>query len=380
MNILVVTPYYKPSYTFGGPVNSVSKIAEGLSRSKGIHLEVFTTNANGNESLPVETNKEINVDGVKVRYFKRYSPNNSFFIAPGQTLQLIRTIRKFDIIHVNMWWNWVSILSGLVAILFGKKLVVAPRGSITEYIVNYKNSSVKKAIHRFIGRWILNRAHFHLTSNVELIDTRKVTEVRNYSIIYNLISLPVHVPVSYDTGNEHFTIIFMSRVHPKKGIELLLEAIAMSKTPLVLKIAGDGESEYIEKLKRLVADLKIEDKVIWLGWLDNTKKFEELSKSDLFALTSYNENFANVVVESLFVGSPVLITNEVGLSDFVRENKLGWTVSCNAKEISSALETISTQKEQLSDMRRRARDIIFNTFTEQQLVAEYRSMYQTLLK
>jgi glycosyltransferase involved in cell wall biosynthesis len=380
MNILVVTPYYKPSYTFGGPVNSISKIAESLSGSKGIHLEVFTTNANGTDSLPVETNKEINVDGVKVRYFKRYSPNNSFFIAPGLTLQLIKTIRRFDIIHVNMWWNWVSILSGLLAILYGKKLVVAPRGSITEYIVNYKNSSIKKAIHAMIGKWILNRAHFHLTSNVELVDTRKVTKVNRFSIIYNLIDLPVQVPVSYATGNETFTIIFMSRVHPKKGIELLLQAIAMIETPLILKIAGDGEPEYVDTLKRLIADLKIEEKVVWLGWLDNTRKFEELAKSDLFALTSYNENFANVVVESLFVGTPVLITNEVGLSDFVRENKLGWTVSCDAKEIGSTLETISVQKQQLSEMRQRARGVISNTFTEQQLVAEYISMYQTLLK
>lgn len=381
MKILFVTPYYKPSFIFGGPVNSVSKLAESLVNVDDIDLEVYTTNANGLENLDQRTNTTTIVDGVKVKYFTRYFPGNSFFISPSLSVALLKSIRKYDIIHVNMWWNWVSIISALIAIIFGKKVVISPRGSITEYIVSYKNAKIKKLIHRLVGEWVLKKSHFHLTSNVELIDTKKITPVNSYDIIYNLIDLPILKEVKTRRKSEGiFTMIFMSRVHEKKGIELLLNSLAMIESPILLKIAGDGEKEYVEKLKRLTSELGISSKVEWLGWLDNTRKFDELMKSDLFVLTSYNENFANVVVEALYASTPVLVTNEVGLSDFVQQNGLGWTTESNVSAITETVKLILGQTDFHNNIIEKSQDIVLATFTPRQLANEYVNMYKRISK
>ena len=379
MKILFVTPYYKPSFIFGGPVNSVSKLAESIINIDNIDLEVYTTNANGLKNLDQKTNNSTIVDGVKVKYFKRYFANNSFFISPALSMALLRSIRKYDIIHVNMWWNWVSIISALIAIIFGKKVVISPRGSITEYIINYKNSKLKKLIHQSIGEWILKKSHFHLTSNVELNDTKKITPVNSYDIIYNLIDLPILKGVKKRRDSEGtFTMIFMSRVHEKKGIELLLNSLALIESPILLKIAGDGEKEYVEKLKGLILELGITSKVEWLGWLDNRRKFDELMKSDLFVLTSYNENFANVVVEALYASTPVLVTNEVGLSDFVQHNGLGWTTESNVAAITETIKLILGQVEIHNNIIEKSQDIVLATFTPRQLANEYVNMYKSI--
>lgn len=381
MKILFVTPYYKPSFIFGGPVNSISKLAESLINIDGIDLEVYTTNANGLTNLDQETKTNVAtvVSGVKVKYFTRYFVNNSFFISPGLSLALLRSIRKYDVVHVNMWWNWVSIVSALIAILSGKKVVISPRGSITEYIVNYKNKKVKKVIHNLIGEWILKKSHFHLTSNVELNDTNKITPINDYHIIYNLIDLPKLKETSRSHRDESkFTMIFMSRVHEKKGIELLLRSLSQIEENIVLKIAGDGEKEYVEKLKNLVTELGISNKVEWLGWLDNSRKFEELRNSDLFVLTSYNENFANVVVEALYSSTPVLVTNEVGLSDFVQDKGLGWTTQSDVSAITKTVKFILGRRDILDSISEKSRDVVLATFTANQLASEYVKMYKSI--
>ena len=68
----------------------------------------------------------------------------------------------------------------------------------------------------------------------------------------------------------------------------------------------------------------------WLGWQDREEKFVTLMQADLFVLTSYNENFANAVIEALHAGTPVLISGEVGVSSFVKKHDLGWICETTA--------------------------------------------------
>src|SRR5690606_22328250 len=100
-----------------------------------------------------------------------------------------------------------------------------------------------------------------------------------------------------------------------------------------LRIAGSGDEEYVEKLKRYAERLEIASNLEWLGWKNREEKFVALMKSDCIVLTSHNENFANVVIESLHVGTPVIVSEDVGLAPFVRENDLGWVTKLNADDI-----------------------------------------------
>ena len=87
----------------------------------------------------------------------------------------------------------------------------------------------------------------------------------------------------------------------------MLNALIDVSVPYHLDIAGDGEESYIAELKNIVSRNNIQHKISWLGF-HNENKFELIHQHDLLILPSYDENFGNVVIESLSVGTPVLIT------------------------------------------------------------------------
>jgi glycosyltransferase involved in cell wall biosynthesis len=174
---------------------------------------------------------------------------------------------------------------------------------------------------------------------------------------------------------------FISRIEPKKGLELLIEALSKVNFDYRLKIAGTGEQNYIDSLKALSVGLGNSDKLNWLGWKDNQEKFEFYSDIDLLALTSYNENFAVVVVESLSVGTPVLISENVGLSDYVLKNKLGFVTGIDDTSlIALKLDEVYQQKLERDEISQIAPQIIRSDFDENKLLKQYCEVYATLAK
>ncbi|MFC5283188.1 glycosyltransferase [Pedobacter alpinus] len=152
-----------------------------------------------------------------------------------------------------------------------------------------------------------------------------IKEKRFIFIIHNIVKVPANLPLRDRVYDGTLKLIFLSRIHHKKGIELLLEALALVDFPFQLSIVGEGDIEYVESLKLKVKNLGLEDCINWVGAVYGDEKFKLLAENDLFVLPSYNENFANVVIESLAVGTPVLISDKVGLAQFVVKNELGLT-------------------------------------------------------
>ena len=100
-------------------------------------------------------------------------------------------------------------------------------------------------------------------------------------------------------------LLFLSRIHNKKGLETIFEALLQTSNDWFLDIAGDGEDDYVEFLKAEVKRLNLEEKVNWLGWVNGQAKQQLLAHADIFILPSKNENFANAALEALAQGTPV---------------------------------------------------------------------------
>jgi glycosyltransferase involved in cell wall biosynthesis len=127
-------------------------------------------------------------------------------------------------------------------------------------------------------------------------------------------------------------ILVLSRFHPGKGLEVLLDAFLslvkeaeFSEWQLVL--AGDGPPEYIRKLKGKVSDLNYRASVSFPGWIEGAEKEAFLSNASLLALPSYHENFGLCVMEALSRGVPVLISPHVDLAPDVEAAGAGWIAS-----------------------------------------------------
>jgi glycosyltransferase involved in cell wall biosynthesis len=118
-----------------------------------------------------------------------------------------------------------------------------------------------------------------------------------------------------------------------------------------------------------------EAEIRWLGWIEGQEKFRLLAEADLLVLTSYNENFANVVLEALAVGTPVLLSEQVGLSDYVREKGMGWVTPLDAGSIAAALETAWKAEEERSRIRAQAPLRIREDFEAVQVAKRYLEAY-----
>ncbi len=420
MKILHVNASYKPAYVYGGPTISVAKLCEevgfdsaqpdeGFAQSgfdsaqpdndslptrqagaqpdsdyrQKIEVSVYTTLANGREELPYTNGELLNVNGVNVRYFKRITKDHSHF-SPSFLIHFWKNVNVFDIIHIHAWWNLVSVGAAFICVLKGRPYILSPRGTLSTYSFYNRKAIVKRFFHSLVGKPLLKRATFQVSSAKEKRDIEQIFDASAKAyIIPNFVELKRAWEKDFAVNLNHqkAEILFFSRIEEKKGLEFLLEACALLTIPYHLTIAGSGEEVYVRTLKILSEKLGIAQHVTWLGLVASEHKFEVLAQYDLLVLPSYDENFANVVIESLACGTPVLLSPKVGLADYVTEKKLGWVVDQDSKLIASHLEMIfeKTKAESIS-LRKAARLTIKEDFSEKALTKAYIHFYQSIMK
>ncbi|WP_231461782.1 XrtY-associated glycosyltransferase XYAG1 [Pedobacter sp. Leaf132] len=434
MKIIHITPSYKPAYVYGGPIVSVAKLCEALVNCKTqeveslelqveggaqyveslrqkIELKVYTTTANGKTELDVDIETPILADGVLVTYFKRWTKDHSHF-SPGLLWGLRKVIRQAQhdnlIIHIHAWWNLVSVLSCLIAKWYKIPVVLSPRGMLTRYTLNNKSSISKKLLHRLIGLKLLKYCHVHVTSEQEIRDVLQIVQPKSNMVIANLVDVQKIVVKGEDrvSGNKYqvssleeqvaeesekivaeqkvntsvFKLLFLSRIEEKKGLELLFDALATTEFDYYLTIAGTGDEDYVKSLKKKAKSLKLAERVEWIGQVSNDKKFSIMAHHDLLVLPSYNENFANVVIESLSVGTSVLLSEKVGLADYVEANKLGWICNLNPEDIAVKLSESYQHHSKRENIRVIAPVVIRKDFNDQLLVGKYLEFYESVLR
>ncbi|MVN92770.1 XrtY-associated glycosyltransferase XYAG1 [Mucilaginibacter aquatilis] len=372
MKILFIVPSYKPAYIYGGPIVVVALLAEELVKA-GHEVVVYTTTANGKSELDVIPGQELLVDGVKVTYFKRVTGDHTH-ASPDLWKHLGKTVKQFDAVHIHSWWNLLVIGAAWVCRRNGVKPILSPHGMFSNYILETNNSGKKRWIHKLLGRKLLEYSWLHVSTQLEWEESKAIIPSWKGAVIPNLVKLS---DKRYPrVKNDIFTVAFLSRVDPKKGLDVLIKALSKVDFDYHLKIAGSGEEEYLNSLKELAKECGNADKLEWVGWKSGEDKFEYLSGVDLFALTSHSENFAIVVIESLSVGTPVMISKNVGLYNYVQSNNLGWVTSMDIQEIASQLNTIVQSKEKLERINTQVPEIIHHEYNGQVLANQYLDLYQ----
>ncbi len=161
-------------------------------------------------------------------------------------------------------------------------------------------------------------------------------------------------------------------------MELLFEALSKIVMDWTLTIAGSGEKVYVQSLKQKAESLKIDHKINWIGQVKNVDKFNLLAEHNLMVLTFHNENFANVVIESLSMGTPVLISEKVGLADYVLHKKLGWVTALNVEAIRLELTKACEDFAHRNQIREHAPSIIAQDFNPKHLIQDYIKLYQSI--
>ena len=175
-------------------------------------------------------------------------------------------------------------------------------------------------------------------------------------------------------------VLFLSRLHHKKGIDLLLPAFAEgapSNARLVL--VGPGDPETIARVDADAQRLRIADRVIRTGMLRGADRIAAFADADLFCLPSYQENFGVVVVEAGAAGTPVLISDQVNIHQQIADAGCGRVVPCEVKPLGEALRVMLADPEALRAMGARAREHHRHHFSWERIADQLTTQYQRLL-
>lgn len=175
-------------------------------------------------------------------------------------------------------------------------------------------------------------------------------------------------------------VLFLSRLHPKKGVPLLLEAFAQTQNlGAALVLVGGGTPEYEAQLRALAAQSAGAENVFWVGMLPRAECLQALADADLFVLPSYQENFGNAVVEAMAIGVPVVISDQVALYPEVESAGAGSVCQTNAQDVAAHLTRWLSDAPARLDAGQKARAFALERFDWTAIAARWNQHYAQIL-
>jgi glycosyltransferase involved in cell wall biosynthesis len=388
MKVLHVIPSIAP--VRGGPSTAVIEMVKSLQKAD-CEVEIATTNDNGETLLDIPLNCLQDYQGVPVRFFARFSPNipavREYAFSTELTQWLWQHIQDYELIHVHAIFSYPSTVAMAIARLRNIPYIVRPLGQLCQW--SLQQSAAKKSLYlNVIERKNINQsASLHLTSNAEKQEIEQLNlECKNFVIPHGL-ALPKIIPDASQLLRNYFQlppkepiILFLSRIHPKKGLEYLIQALAQIKDKkFTLIIAGNGDSDYEAQINSCLHDYGLEDCSLMTGFVEGELKQLLLQGANLFVLTSYSENFGVAVLEALAAGTPALVTPGVALAQEIEQNDLGYVVpqepTAIAKAIEKHLELPESEENKLSQ---RTRQFVLDNYSWEQIAQQLLTVYSVL--
>ncbi len=372
MKLLVVVPYYKPAFIYGGPARSVPNLCEGLAM-QGVDVTVYTTNANGPKYLDVVPNIATDIDGVKLTYFRQVT-RNSIFYSPSLADACKATAQHFDLVYVASTWGYPFIPACSAAHQCNTPYVISPRTAFMHE--TWRGKYIKKWIyHSLIEKNYINTATaLHYTTELEYQESKWLKLNPRPFIVPNPVSSSEFANLSsrglfrkkFGISTDAQVVLFLGRVDPRKGIDITLESFARVATnyPMAkLVIAGPEEDSYVQTLKQMSSQLKITDQVLFTDYLDSQSRLSALADADVFILTSYSENFGMAIVEAMYAGLPVVISDRVGIADEIKAGNAGVVVSLDIDAISVKLAQLLSSSQMRRDLGQKAKALAFKRYS-----------------
>jgi len=253
--------------------------------------------------------------------------------------QLASTLRDViqanDVVHAHGIWEQVQHSGMTVCRELGKPYVVTPHGMLTQWSLRQK--WLKKKIYMMLRlrRDLEGAAALHFTSATErdavaLLKLRPKVIVEPLGVdLREFESLPAKgsFRAKFPGIAGRKIVLFLGRVHPGKGLEYLIPALAaIERDDAMLVAVGPDSGGYQSVLKRMADENKVAQRVLFTGMLRGRDRIEALTDADIFAIPSEHENFGVVVVEALACGTPVIVSNGVALSGEVTAAGVGASV------------------------------------------------------
>lgn len=335
-----------------GPSRSVPALCVALAR-RGHQVELAYVDYGSRPEVPGVRSHVYNLSRWPGLRFATWST--------GLLRYLLTADLRGVLLHVHGLWHFPTIYPAWAHALKGVPLVCSPRGTLGAWPLS--RSPARKRVSLALGQgYALREAAFlHATSQEEAADFRAYGLANPIVVAPNVV--PSEGPVDLESRRPP-TVLFLSRLHPKKNVEALLGAWPFVKAAVPdakLLIAGSSELGYREKLEQLVASSALPD-VRFVGELLGEPKAAALREAQVFAFPSHNENFGMVVAEAMAAGALVVTSTGTPWS-VLEERSLGRQVAPTAEAFGPAIvQQLTLAPELAVERRRRAAEYVLERF------------------
>ena len=326
----------------GGPVEGLIRQCEALSDCR---CEVVTLDL---PDAPFLKDFPLPVHALGVRAHK--GPLSRFGYTPHLVPWLKAHAGDYDIAVVNGLWNYASAGSSRILPKLRLPYVVYPHGMMDPWFRKAYPAKhwLKQAFWTlFDGRLIQHAKAALFTCEGEMIHARGQfwghpyrERVARYGcgqppddVQNQIAAFRAKVP-----GDRPY-FLFLARLHPKKGCDLLIRAYARLKPDLDLVMAGPDQVGWMAELKEIAEGLGIGNRVHWPGLLTGPAKWGALRGAEAFVLPSHQDSFGVAVGEALACSTPALITNKVDIWPDIKNNGAGFVSNDDEREIEELLAT-----------------------------------------
>ena len=332
MRVLSVVQFYFPFQDRGGPVVKVRSLTKGLVK-RGHQVTVLTAdlglsgvNGFGAKIERCKWGWRWEDDGIEAIYLPTRGHYRSLTLNPAVVGFCGASLKSFDVVHCYGLYDLLGPAAGYFCRRQGVPYVVEPMGMYRPIDRGFR---LKRLWHGTMGEALLqNAARVVATSEIERQELLEGgIPAEKLAIRYNGIDVSSCTPLpprgtfrlKWKIPSEQPLILFLSRLIPRKGADILIEAFAQACPESgYLVIAGpEGEVGYRAYLEKRTRESSVEARVLFTGPLYDEDKKAAFADADIFALPSRYENFGNAVAEAVASGVPVIVTNSCGIHSLV---------------------------------------------------------------
>ncbi len=388
MHILHITPYYAPAYEYGGVVRAVEGMAGALMQRQHT-ITILTTDALNATTRIHRDQKEV-TDSNGIRIIRapnlsnalRWRYNLSLPLDLTQSARRIISQSRPDVVHLHEFRTAENLMLAKIFTENAIPIVMSPHGTL---IYDTGRSLLKQVWDRLFSKQVASRIkHVIALTQQEKADVQRLWRTLKLkelpvSVIPNGVHLPTtaeyhDAPAFLPDVRNRRVVLFLGRLHQRKGVDVLLRAFKQADVPDTLLILAGPDQGMQAQLAPL-----LDERIVMTGYLDSAQREQALGVADVFALPATGEGLSMAVLEALSAGVPVLISPGCNLPD-VADAGAGLIVAPQVDALAAALRQLLTHDQTaLQRMGENARQLAQERFSWPTIAAQLEAVYQHVL-
>ncbi len=308
------------------------------------------------------------------------------------TLDARRIIHQADVLHLHVPWDPICVQLGRIARQAGVPYLVGIHGMLDDW--SMKQKALKKRLYLAIkGRRFLEQAAVvHCTAQAEREQSKKWYPNGRPVVLPLIFDLEEYVDLpgpqlarqalaSVFPSTDQPVLLFLSRLHPKKQVDLLIEAASELRRRGVafkLLIAGTGDEPYEAQLRELVKERALMEQVAFVGFVTGKEKVSLYQAANLFVLPTHQENWGFVLLESLACGTPVITTKGVDIWPELESTGGAVIAEASPDAIADAIVELLADDQRRQSMGVKGRDWVLQNLTVERVLDRYEQLYREI--